>query len=118
MTSPAGEPRLATAADMADWDHRAVRAPGGHVYQSTVWADQRARLGWRPHHVVLDADHVALVLLRPFPVVGGASAYVPRGPVEVPERVQALASATAAIERAPASVDMAMSFFMVAVSFG
>jgi hypothetical protein len=43
---------------------------------------------------------------------------VPRGPVEVPERVQALASATAAIERAPASVDMAMSFFMVAVSFG
>ena len=54
----------------------------------------------------------------PVPVVGGASAYVPRGPVEVPERVQALASATAAIERAPASVDMAMSFFMVAVSFG
>jgi hypothetical protein len=41
---------------------------------------------------------------------------VPRGPVEVPERVQALASAMAAIERAPASVDMAMSFFMVAVS--
>ena len=32
------------------------------------------------------------------------------------ERVQALASATAAIESAPASVDMAMSFFMVAVS--
>jgi hypothetical protein len=41
---------------------------------------------------------------------------VPRGPVVVPERVQALASATAAIERALASVDMAMSFFMVAVS--
>jgi hypothetical protein len=39
---------------------------------------------------------------------------VPRGPVEVAERVQALASAMAAIERAPASVDMAMSFFMVA----
>ena len=38
---------------------------------------------------------------------------VPRGPVVVPERVQALASAAAAIERAPASVDMAMSFFMV-----
>jgi hypothetical protein len=41
---------------------------------------------------------------------------VPRGPVAVPERVQALASATAAIESAPASVDMAMSFFMVAIS--
>jgi hypothetical protein len=36
--------------------------------------------------------------------------------VWVAERVQALASAAAAIERAPASVDMAMSFFMVAVS--
>jgi len=41
---------------------------------------------------------------------------VPRGPVEVAERVQALASAAAAIERAPTSVDMAMSFFMVTVS--
>ena len=70
---------------MADWDHRAVRAPGGHVYQSTVWAAQRARLGWRPEHVVLDSDHVALALLRPFPVVGGASAYVPRGPVVAPD---------------------------------
>jgi hypothetical protein len=36
--------------------------------------------------------------------------------VWVAERVQALASAAAAIERAPASVDMAMSFFMVAIS--
>lgn len=41
---------------------------------------------------------------------------VPRGPVEVAERVQALASAAAAIERAAASVDMTISFFMVAVS--
>jgi hypothetical protein len=40
----------------------------------------------------------------------------PRGPVELAERVQALASAAAAIERAAASVDMAISFFMVAVS--
>ena len=41
---------------------------------------------------------------------------VPRGPVDVPERVHALASAAAATERAPASADMRMSFFMVAVS--
>jgi lipid II:glycine glycyltransferase (peptidoglycan interpeptide bridge formation enzyme) len=77
-------PRLATASDMPDWDHRAVLAPGGHVYQSTVWADQRARLGWRPLHVVLDDDHVALVLLRRFPGIGGTSAYAPRGPVVAP----------------------------------
>jgi hypothetical protein len=41
---------------------------------------------------------------------------VPRGPLDEAERVQALASAAAMIERAPASVDIRMSFFMVAVS--
>jgi lipid II:glycine glycyltransferase (peptidoglycan interpeptide bridge formation enzyme) len=55
------------------------------VYQSTVWAEQRARLGWRPLYVLLDADHSALVLLRAFPLIGGASAYVPRGPVVEPD---------------------------------
>ncbi len=77
----AGYPREATLAERADWDQLTVRSPGGHVYQSTVWADQRARLDWRPLYVLLDADHAALVLLRPFTLIGGASAYVPRGPV-------------------------------------
>lgn len=74
-------PREATWAERADWDQRTVRTPGGHVYQSTAWAEQRARLGWRPLHVLLDEDHAALVLLRPFPLIGGASAYIPRGPI-------------------------------------
>jgi lipid II:glycine glycyltransferase (peptidoglycan interpeptide bridge formation enzyme) len=77
-------PREATQAELDDWDRRAVRSPGGHVYQSTVWAAQRAGLGWQPRFVMLDAEHPALVLLRPFPVVGGSSAYVPRGPVVDP----------------------------------
>jgi len=77
----AGWPREATWAERADWDQRTVQAPGGHVYQSSVWAAQRARLGWRPLHVQLDGDHAALVLLRPFPLIGGTGAYVPRGPV-------------------------------------
>ena len=77
-------PREATAAERADWDHRTVRAPGGHVYQSTVWAEQRARLGWQPRFVMIDDEHPALVLLRSFPIVGGKSAYVPRGPVVDP----------------------------------
>ncbi len=84
MTRPsagAPGPREASVAELADWDRRTVHAPGGHVYQSHAWAAQRARLGWRPLHVILDADHAALVLLRPFPVIGGASGYVPRGPV-------------------------------------
>ena len=84
MTAAAILPREASPAELADWDHRAVRAPGGHVYQSTVWAAQRARLGWRPRHVLIDDDHPALVLVRPFPIVGGSSAYVPRGPVVDP----------------------------------
>jgi lipid II:glycine glycyltransferase (peptidoglycan interpeptide bridge formation enzyme) len=76
-----GFPREATAAELADWDRLVVERPGGHVYQSRAWAAERARLGWRPLHVMLDAERGALVLLRPFPIVGGASAYVPRGPI-------------------------------------
>jgi len=37
---------------------------------------------------------------------------VPRGPVDVAERVQALASATAATERAPMTADIRTSFFI------
>ena len=97
MTAP-GWPREATWAERADWDHRTVRTPGGHVYQSTAWAEQRARLGWRPLHVMLDDDHAALVLLRPFPLIGGASAYIPRGPVIAPrEDGEAAASRVATL---------------------
>ena len=77
-------PREATPSELADWDRRAVEAPGGHVYQSRAWAEQRARLGWRPLYTMLGGDHAALVLLRPFPWIGGASAYVPRGPIVDP----------------------------------
>jgi hypothetical protein len=42
---------------------------------------------------------------------------VPRGPVDVAERVQALASAAAAIENAPIMAVVSKRFFMVAVSF-
>ena len=83
--TPVTGPREATEAELADWDRRTVLAPGGHAYQSRAWAEQRARLGWQPLHVMIDDDHAALVLLRPFPLVGGASAYVPRGPVAAPE---------------------------------
>jgi lipid II:glycine glycyltransferase (peptidoglycan interpeptide bridge formation enzyme) len=89
-------PREATAAELVDWDRRTVHSPGGHVYQSRAWAEQRRRLGWQPLHAILDADHAALVLLRPFPLVGGASAYVPRGPVASPNDDPAAAAARVA----------------------
>ena len=84
MSASTSQPREATAAELTDWDHRTVRSPGGHVYQSTVWAERRARLGWTPLYVLVDDDHPALVLTRPFPVIGGSSAYVPRGPIVDP----------------------------------
>ena len=74
-------PREATSAELGDWDRLTVATPGGHVYQSRTWAEQRARLGWRPLFVTIDPDHAALVLLRPIPLLGGSTAYIPRGPV-------------------------------------
>ncbi len=91
--------REATPAELLEWDRSTVHAPGGHVYQSMAWAEQRRRLGWQPLHVMLGDERGALVLLRPFPWVGGASAYVPRGPIvhprdandEIAARITALA---------------------------
>jgi lipid II:glycine glycyltransferase (peptidoglycan interpeptide bridge formation enzyme) len=73
--------REATAAELERWDAMAVDAPGGHVYQSRAWAEHRAATGWAALHVLLDDRHPALVLSRPWPLVGGAGAYVPRGPI-------------------------------------
>ncbi|MGK2850744.1 MAG: lipid II:glycine glycyltransferase FemX [Candidatus Limnocylindrales bacterium] len=98
MTGPHGI-REATPAELETWDLRTVHAPGGHVYQSRAWAEQRARLGWTPRFVILDDAHAALVLARPFPWIGGASAYVPRGPVADPatETASAIAARTIAL---------------------
>lgn len=65
---------------LADWDARAVDVPGGHVLQSRAWAEHRRAGGWRPRFVEAGSCR-ALALVRPWPVLGGGSAYVPRGPV-------------------------------------
>jgi len=92
-------PRLATAAELQTWDDHTVHVAGGHAYQSRAWGEQRARLGWTPLHVVLDDTHRALVLLRRAPLIGVASAYVPRGPVVVSDDVDDVDAATAAADR-------------------
>lgn len=66
--------------ELASWDAATVDVPGGHVYQSKAWAEHRRHRGWRPRFVAV-GEARALVLERPWPLVGGASAYVPRGPV-------------------------------------
>ena len=73
--------RPATAAELADWDERAVDGPGGHVLQSRAWAHHRERTGWTADHLVSDDGFRVLALRRRWPIVGGWSAYLPRGPI-------------------------------------
>jgi lipid II:glycine glycyltransferase (peptidoglycan interpeptide bridge formation enzyme) len=64
------------------WDAATVEPPGGHILQSVAWARHRAASGWTPlFHVAGEARTLALT--RPWPLLGGGSAYVPRGPVPV-----------------------------------
>jgi lipid II:glycine glycyltransferase (peptidoglycan interpeptide bridge formation enzyme) len=77
--------RAATAEELADWDERAVDAPGGHVYQSRAWAEHRAAAGWEADRLVFDDGYRVLALRRPLPLAGGWSAYLPRGPISAGE---------------------------------
>lgn len=83
-----------------DWDARVVERPGGHVLQSQAWARHRRERGWRPLFL-LAGDAGVLALTRPWPVIGGLSAYLPRGPVptgggEAAARLLVAAAATLA----------------------
>lgn len=95
--------RTATNAELADWDEGAVDAPGGHVYQSLAWAEHRVAAGWTAEHLRFDDGYRALALLRPLDVVGGWSAYLPRGPIAAGEPTEETAERTA--ERLAAIVD-------------
>ena len=75
----------ATDAELADWDARAVHVPGGHVFQSRTWGEYRRRHGWRSRFLVFDDGFRLLSAERPWPVVGGAGAYIGRGPVAAGE---------------------------------
>ena len=83
-------------AELATWDAATVEPPGGHVYQSRAWAAYRAAFGWRPRFLVLSDGGRVLALERPWPLVGGASAYVSRGPAPVTAPAPVLAARLAA----------------------
>jgi len=78
----------ATPAELDGWDARTVEVPGGDVYQSVAWARYRERHGWRPRFLVFDDGFRLLSLERPWPLIGGAGAYLSRGPVGAGEPVE------------------------------
>jgi Acetyltransferase (GNAT) domain len=95
--------RSAEPADLVDWDAHAVDAPGGHVYQSRAWAAHRARSGWRPRYLLTDDGGRVLALERRWPLIGGGSAYVPRGPAPVGADGERLAARQIAVADALAA---------------
>jgi len=75
----------ATREQLADWDQHTVDPPGGNVYQSRAWAEQRSRLGWRPRFLVADDGYRLLALERPWRIFPGSGAYLSRGPISAGE---------------------------------
>jgi lipid II:glycine glycyltransferase (peptidoglycan interpeptide bridge formation enzyme) len=82
MSEPPSESTTVATEPSSDWDELAVDRPGGHVYQSRAWAEHRRASGWRPMFVSTGGLRI-LALTRPWPLLGGASAYLPRGPAPV-----------------------------------
>ncbi len=80
MTAATAPVRELRDDELVDWDAGAVDAAGGHVLQSRAWAEHRRAGGWRPRFLGL-GEQRALALVRPWPLPGGGSGYVPRGPV-------------------------------------
>jgi lipid II:glycine glycyltransferase (peptidoglycan interpeptide bridge formation enzyme) len=75
----------ATTEQLVDWDRYTVDRPGGNVYQSRAWAEQRSRLGWRPRFLIADDGYRLLSLERPWRIVAGSGAYLSRGPISAGE---------------------------------
>ena len=89
--------RAATPAELADWDERAVDGPGGHVLQSLAWAAHREATGWRADRLVFDDGFRVLALRRRWPLIGGWSAYLPRGPIPADDSADATVDRLAAV---------------------
>jgi lipid II:glycine glycyltransferase (peptidoglycan interpeptide bridge formation enzyme) len=75
--------REATAAELARWDELVLGNPdGGHILQSRLWGDFKARHRWQPKHLVYETggrELFVLVLTRNFPGFGQLW-YAPKGP--------------------------------------
>ena len=99
MTTKAGDLREATPDELEDWDAHTVEPEGGDIYQSRAWAEYRGRHGWQPRFIVFPDDYRLLALTRPWPVVGGAGAYISRGPLALSEPPETTAATTVSTTR-------------------
>jgi len=76
--------RISQSVEDAAWDTFLAQTPGGHHVQTSLWAQVKAMLGWRPVRLVVTQDERivggAQILLRPLPVVGKVG-YVAKGPL-------------------------------------
>jgi len=75
--------RLATPAEIGNWDKLVAANPdGGHILQTRAWGEFKARWHWRPHYTVAStsAGEIATLFLtrkcRPY----GELWYAPKGP--------------------------------------
>ena len=89
------EVRPANARELEVWDDLVVTPGGGHVYQSTAWARHRAASGWLPHQLIATDGSAVLALERRWPLIGGGSAYLPRGPIPAGDAAAMAARLTA-----------------------
>ncbi len=110
----------ATESELADWDARTVEAPGGDVEQSLAWGRHRARLGWRPRHLVFEDGFRVLTLERAWPLVGGAGAYISHGPIPAGEPAATTAGRLRAVadHLAASGVDVVSSDAEIEASTG
>jgi lipid II:glycine glycyltransferase (peptidoglycan interpeptide bridge formation enzyme) len=76
--------RVSDVVNDPDWDRFVISVPGGHHVQTSLWAQLKARQGWKCVRVILeDGDQIiggAQVLARSYFGVGSIG-YVQRGPV-------------------------------------
>ncbi|MFQ6015570.1 MAG: lipid II:glycine glycyltransferase FemX [Anaerolineae bacterium] len=65
------------------WDAFVADMATGHLLQTHLWGQFKARYGWRPYHLAVERGGRivagALMLFRPLPV--GTLAYIPKGPL-------------------------------------
>lgn len=90
MTDPLLSVQLSWDKSAPEWDAFVARSPLGHLLQSSLWGQFKARYGWEIQRAAItENDEIvagAQVLLRRTPL--GGIAYMPRGPVVDAEQPQ------------------------------